>query len=210
METTPEYKKILVLKICIIIIAVTIMVIFAIIQTGTIKQNHTLIQQFKDEQEQREERAIERAERMMVELHLIQEALKATLEVIDSPAGKNREGEIIGMIAEKLNHDYTEKAMQYFREADYANAFTAFSRALQYQRRNTTLRFYQAYALYLQHKDAALSDSELAIQQGLIRDLQGTGFREQEQLDFTAEEMYQKLKEMEYNITTLRQQKNIR
>jgi len=213
MEATPGYKKILTLRNCIILTAVAITVIFAIILIGTIKQNRTLIQQFKDEQERREELAVDRAERAMVELHLIQkgileiqESLETVLEFIDRPVGKNREGEIIGMIAEKLNYDYTEKALQYFREADYPNAFTAFSRALQHQWRNTTLRFYQAYALYLRQKDAALSGSELVILQGLIRDLHEVDFREQDQLDFTAQEMYQKLKEMEHNIAALRQQ----
>jgi len=209
----PEYKNILTLKNCIIVIAVTISIIFAIILIDRIKQNRTLIQQLKDEQERRDEIAARRADQTMTELHLIQEriieiqeALGVVLEVIDRPTRKNREGEIIGMITEKLNYDYTEKALQYFREEDYANAFIAFNRALQYQRRNITLRFYQAYALYLRHKDAALSGSELVILQGLIRDLQGVNFREQEQLDFTAEEMYQKLKEMEHNIAALRQQ----
>jgi hypothetical protein len=205
MEATSEYRKIFTLQNGIIVIAVLLLVIFAIL-IGIIKQNYTLIQQFKDEQERRDEIVAGRTEQTMVELQLIQGTLEAVLEVIDRSAEKSREGEIIGIITEKVNYDYTGKALQYFREADYANAFTTFGRALQYQRRNTTLQFYQAYALYLRQRDAALSDSELVILQGLIRDLQGMSFREQEQLDFTAEEMSQKLKEMEHNIAALRQQ----
>ncbi|MDR0455231.1 MAG: hypothetical protein LBH20_00925 [Treponema sp.] len=169
-------------------------------------QSHMLIQQFKDEQERRDEIAAGRAEQTTIELQLIQGTLEGVLEAVSKPAVKTREGEIIGMIAEKLNYDYVERAQQYFREADYANAYTAFSRALQYQRRNATVQFYQTYALYLRHKDAALSDSELVVLQGLIRHLQGIDFREQEQLDFTVEEMRQKLEEMEHNIGTLQQQ----
>jgi len=209
METPPAYKKILTIYSCITGMAVTVAVILTIILIRTIHQNYMVLQQFKDEQERKDESATGRimAEIQMIheEITGIQEILGAVLEAVGRSAGENREGEIIGMLAEKLAYDYTEKALEYFRRADYANAFNVFTRALQRQRRNTTLQFYQAYALYLRQRDEALSDGEWVVLQGLIRDLQGIRFRTQEQLDFTVEEMDQKLKEMEYNMVAMRQ-----
>ena len=110
------------------------------------------------------------------------------------------EGEIIVMLTEQMVNDYTERAIEYFREADYANAAHNFDRALRHRRRNTTLMFYHTYALYLGQRNRTLTMDELASMQTRIRELQEIGFREEEKIDFSVAEMEQKVHEMRYNI----------
>jgi len=136
----------------------------------------------------------------------IRETLAVELAALSRLGDQVQDNELIGMIAEKIIYDYTYRALQYFDSEDYANAYFLFSRAARYQRRNSALRFYQIYSLYLRQKDSKLTSGELAFLQTGIRELKSRVFSEQEQFKFSPEEIEQKINEMEYNIEAIKHQ----
>jgi len=123
------------------------------------------------------------------------------------PAERRRDDEIIGMLAEKLTDDYTQRGLQLFREADYANAAASFAMALRHQEGNTALMFYHAYSLYLSHTRSALSEDDLTKLETNIAFLRGKSYSQKERLDFSAEEMEHRVIEMEYNLEEMRRRK---
>ena len=211
-----DQKRILILQYGIVIL----LLFFAIAGAVTIVLFYQSLQQFRDEQakfrneqRKREELTEEQLDGITAELSLvkegiaeIQETLAVELGAIGRLGDQGRGGEIIGMIAEKISYDYTQRALQYFIEENYTNAYVTFTRALRYQQGNSTLQFYQIYSLYLGNRNTRLTDSEFAIIESGIREINNKGFREQEHLVYTAEEMQKRIEEMEYNIEALRQQ----
>ena len=186
MEKAPE-KKIFLTQISI----VAMVVLFGIIITITTRRNYILLKQLIDE----------RAEEIMEELALLGEAVTGIQDTLTA----SREDYIVVMMAEKLSYDYAIQALKYFKESDYGNASATFSLALRYQQRNTTLLFYQIYSLYLRHIKAPLTENEMIMIQARLRELKERGFREQDYIDHTIEEMQLRVEEMEYNVEILRQ-----
>jgi len=226
MEAAPEhnnYKRILILQsiIAIILIFLAIGAIVTTVQYSRLFQqlakDHEGIEEdlekIREEQREAEKTICMRLDKITEELSLLkegsentQEMLMVQLRAISRMGGQVRGGEIIGMIAEKLIYDYIQRALQYFMDADYGNAYATFSLALRYQENNSTLQFYQIYSLYLGQKNAKLTELELtAIDKG-IREIKERGFKENEQLEFSIEEMENKMIEIKYNIDILRQQ----
>jgi hypothetical protein len=130
----------------------------------------------------------------------IQDVLEDVYRYVKLSAERTREGEIITMLTEQMVNEYTENALEYFRDEDYGKAARDFNRALRYRRRNTTLMFYHIYSLYLGQQDRTLTVDELTGMQARIRELQERGFREEERIGFSVAEMEQKAQEMRYNI----------
>jgi hypothetical protein len=129
----------------------------------------------------------------------LQRNLAAGLEALTSLGSESREEEIIELISDKAGYDYTEKGIYYFRQGDYANAFSAFSLALQHLGGNTVLFFYKIYSLYLRHIDIPLSSVDIEMIRSGILELQEGVFLDHELLDFTEAEMRHKLIQMKYN-----------
>lgn len=215
-STRNVHKKILILQ-----GSMVAMLLFVIIAAVAVYSYHRLLHQFRNEQREREEQNAIMIGEIMADLLLVKEGVAGVqetveqrtaeiqemqavqLEAIDRLGKQGRDIEIVGMVTEKLGYDYVQRAMQYFGEGNYGSAYITFSRALRYQRGNSVLRFYQIYSLYLRHNDMRLTDSELAIIQEGIHEINRRGFREQEQLGFSLEEMREKLTEMEYNVELL-------
>jgi len=112
---------------------------------------------------------------------------------------ERRDNEILGMLSEKFVNDFTDKGMQYFNDFDYVNAASAFNEALRYKQDNTTLIFYSMYSSYL-----AKGGSE-NMQETLL-ELREKGFREEELLFYTIDEMEKRLDQINFNLNTERKQ----
>ena len=213
MEEVSFTKKILVFQTGIAVL----LIVLGIQITITTRRNNAILEQIRTDLVNMEELSSARMEAVMAKLEIIEEEIDEEAEDLKGllitgfngikiPTWQSRDNEIINMMAEKLIYDYTAKALEYFRDADYENASNTFSLAMKYQRRNSTLLFYHVYALFLRRNNAPLTENELAIIQARITELQERGFREQERLDFTVEEMEQKVMEMAYNIKEMRLQ----
>jgi hypothetical protein len=113
------------------------------------------------------------------------------------------EERILMVLTEKVTYDYTRRGLEHFKGGEYLLAHETFSRALRYQRSNTTLLFYQTYSLYLSRVDQALTSGEWETILANVRELDLRGYRPQERLDFTGEQMRQKASDMAYNIGEL-------
>jgi hypothetical protein len=204
------YKKILILQGSLLVAVVFFVIAGAI----AVYSYHRLLQQSREEQRERIEEIV--ADLILVKGGIadiqetvdlrtaeIQRMLAVQLGAIGRLGEQGRDIEIVGMMSEKLGYDYVQTAMRYFEEGNYGNAYTTFSLALRYQRGNSVLRFYQIYSLYLRHSYTRLTDSEVVIIQEGINELNRRGFREQDQLEFSLEEMREKLTEMESNVELL-------
>jgi len=204
-----EHEKIIVIQYGIIVLLLLLLLTTVIIADCY----NRLLRQLKNDQKQGGELIGDRLDEINAEMTLIiekaaeiQETLAAEFAVLSGLGDQVQDNELIGMIAEKIIYDYTHRALQYFDSEDYTNAYYLFSRAVRYQRRNSTLRFFQIYSLYLRQKDSKLTSGEMAFLQTGIRELKSRVFMEQEQFKFSPEEMEQKVTEMEYNIEALKYQ----
>jgi hypothetical protein len=111
-----------------------------------------------------------------------------------------KDNSLRNLLVERAVYDYAKNALEYFNQEDYRHAYEDFTRALRHQRSNTTLLFYQMYALYLDTLRDNLDASAAAILQEGIASVERRGFRNGELLDFSADEMRRLLGDMAFNI----------
>lgn len=107
---------------------------------------------------------------------------------------------IIDILTEKANYDYINKGLEYYDDKQYFPAYMAFSRALQYSPNNTTVIFYQIYCLYLGSHTIGLDSDTCQIIQNGIDAIRMNGFKNNEQLSFTATDMLQIVSAIDTNI----------
>ena len=140
----------------------------------------------------------------------IQEELERLRRDVNRQSERIRDEEIFLMLTERFVNDYTEKGLNYFNESDYEKASIAFDMALKYQQNNTTLLFYQTYATYLSYGGRIITGNRLTDMQKKVREMQDRGFREEEQIYYTVEEMERRINEIGYNINLDRMQRMIK
>lgn len=107
---------------------------------------------------------------------------------------------LMGILVEKSKQDYIRSGLEYYEKGWYKQAYKAFTRALSYDGRDTTVKFYQIYSLYLAsiHRYEAGEHYE-EIRDG-IENIMESGYEEVEMLYFGEAEMREKVREMEINI----------
>jgi predicted GIY-YIG superfamily endonuclease len=115
----------------------------------------------------------------------------------------DRNERIRTILVEKAVYDYTREGLELFRGRNYLKAHDAFGQALRYQGNNTTLLFYRLYSRYLAVIDEPLTGVEREEILAGIGRLKAAGYRREEYLEFSGEEMEARTGEMEYNITEL-------
>jgi hypothetical protein len=111
-----------------------------------------------------------------------------------------KDASLRNLLVERAVYDYAKNALEYFNQEDYRHAYEDFTRALRHQRSNSTLLFYQIYSLYLDTLRDALDNSSAAILLEGINSVERRGFRNNELLDFSADEMRRLLGDMAFNI----------
>jgi flagellar basal body-associated protein FliL len=138
-------------------------------------------------------------------LEEIQGALLRVQIAINRLLISRRDEDTYRMLTARFFNEYKERGLNFFNNQDYANAANAFDMALSFQQNNTTLLFYQTYASYLSHVQSgrALSMSELTDIQTKVLELLERGFRAEEQIYYSIEEMERRVLEMGYNTNVL-------
>jgi hypothetical protein len=117
-----------------------------------------------------------------------------------SVAAGNEEKEFHDIVIKKIIHDYIREGLGYFEKQEYLKARDLFSRALTLRRGDTTVQFYHIYSRYLGAADAAFTAGERESILAGIGELERIGYREDERLGFSGEEMRRKAAEMAYNV----------
>jgi hypothetical protein len=115
-------------------------------------------------------------------------------------AGNEEERLFRDIILEKIIHDYVREGLRCFDKKEYLKAHDLFSRALKLRRGDTTVQFYHIYSRYLGAVDSAFTARERETILAGLGELERKGYREEDLLVFSGEEMRQKVIERAYNI----------
>lgn len=104
------------------------------------------------------------------------------------------------ILIEKVVYDYVREGLGHFNDREYIKAHDLFNRASRYRRNDTTIQFYRIYSRYLGMVDDPLPEGELGGILGMAMNLEEAGFRPDEKLEFSEEEMRRKTREIAYNL----------
>ncbi|GHV07430.1 hypothetical protein FACS189485_17780 [Spirochaetia bacterium] len=166
------------------------------------RKNSEVLQNIKSENSSREEARRAEAAYTQEQLDEINRTLPLNNETLSQEIYEVQEtgNSLRSIIIEKIVHDYTQAALAFFNESDYIHAYREFTMAAKYRRNNTTILFYQIYSLYISTQYGRIDGETGKMLLDGIELMEKRGFQNSELLDFSENEMRQKLNDMAFNI----------
>ncbi|ULQ59038.1 hypothetical protein K7I13_11015 [Brucepastera parasyntrophica] len=132
--------------------------------------------------------------------------ITSSLAAMELLLARDIDERILDVMLERTVDDYTQAGIDYFNMAAYEKACAAFTKALKYKSENTTLLFFQLYSLYLNKMNNGFDEETFKMIHDGLAVLEAKGYKMEEQLVFTEEEMSGKTADMAYNISEKQKQ----